>query len=547
MNAWLRSHWAAALLVCVILAVAHTWPLATAPHVLSRNDNGDTMLNEWILAWIAHQLPRDPLHLFEGNIFYPSHDTLAFSEPLIVPALMGAPVRWLGGSPVLVYNLLLIAGFALTALAAYAVVHDWTADRVAALIAASAFAFNTHLLARLPHLQAIHAWGLPLALLAADRLLVSHRMRDAFWLAVWMTAMAYTSGHFLIFATVMIAIAILARPADWMRQPLRVLPRFALAAGLSAVAVVPLYIPYRRVAVEQGLVRSLENVSEYSATLKGYLASASRVHFSTWSAGLFQDSIEAFFPGVVVLALSVAAVILVWRQPTADSALMKRRLLMLVGIGLGGAVLSLGTNTPVYGWLYAVFPPLHSIRAAARFGNLFLLAMALLAGVGAARLRAAGAFGRRGAAVAITLAALVNAEALRAPFPYRRFEGIPNVYSILAREPGRVVLVEQPFYPPQGVFENAEYMLNSTAHWHPLMNGYSGFTPKSYREFAETFWFFPREHAVLAMRRAGVTHVMVHPGRFERDAAEMKRMVAASPYLERIAVGRFDITLYRLH
>jgi hypothetical protein len=541
-----RSHWAAALGVCALLTVVHTWPLATAPHVLSRSDNGDVMLNEWILAWIQHQLPRDPWHLFEGNIFYPAHDTLAYSEPLIVPALIGAPVRWLGGSPVLVHNLLLLLGLALTALAAYAVVFEWTADRVAALVAASAFAFNTHLLVRLAHLQAVHAYGLPLALLATDRLLVTKRTRDAMWLAVWMTAMAYTSGHLLIFATVMIAVALLARPSDWLPQPMRVLPRFALAAALSAAAVVPLYLPYRRVAIEQGLVRTLETVSEYSATVRGYFASAGRLHFYTWSGGLFRDPIDAFFPGILVLLLAVTALVLVWRE-RADNTVLKRRTVMLVAIGVTGFVLSLGTHTPVYGWLYAVFPPLSGIRAAARFGNLFLLAIAILAGIGAARLRASGLLGRRAAIVLTAAVVTVNAEALRAPYEYRRFDGIPNIYSILAREPGRVVLVEQPFYPAQAVFENAEYVLNSTAHWRPLMNGYSGFTPAPYRTYAETFWFFPRPHAIQAMRRAGVTHVMVHPRRFERDAPETMRMIAASPFLERLAVGRNDMALYRLH
>ena len=276
------------------------------------------MLNEWILAWIQHQLPRDPLHLFEANIFYPAHDTLAYSEPLIVPALLGAPVRWLGGSPVLVHNLLIIAGLALSAFAAYVVAFEWTADRRAALVAACAFAFNTHLLVRLAHLQALHAYGLPLALLATDRLLVQPRVKDALWLALWMTVMAYTSGHFLIFATVMIAVAILARPGDWVRRPLAVLPQFALAAAVAAVAIVPLYLPYRRVAIEQGLVRSLQTVSDYSATLNGYLAAAGRLHFYTWSEDLFRSEVEAFFPGVVVMLLTVIAVGMVWRARRYD-------------------------------------------------------------------------------------------------------------------------------------------------------------------------------------------------------------------------------------
>src|SRR6266540_3121259 len=156
--------------ICVLLAVLHTWPLALHPGRYSRNDNADTELNEWILAWVEHQLPRDPAHLFEANIFYPAHDALAFSEPLIVPALLGAPLAWAGASPVLVYNLVLIAGFALTAFATFLLVARWTGSWTAGLLSGSAFAFNTHTLTRLAHVQGIHIYGLPLALLAADRL-----------------------------------------------------------------------------------------------------------------------------------------------------------------------------------------------------------------------------------------------------------------------------------------------------------------------------------------------------------------------------------------
>src|SRR5688500_9648147 len=223
--AWARrAHWWYAAPTCVLLAIVHTWPLATAPHQLSRHDNADVMLNEWIVAWVQHQLPRAPLHLFEGNIFYPAHDTLAYSEPLIVPALMGAPVRWLGGSPVLVHNVLVIVGLALSALAAYALVFAWTKDGVSSLIAPSAFAFNTHLLLRTTHLQALHAYGLPLALLATDRLVVTHRTRHAWWLALWLTVLAYTSLYLAVFGVVLTTTAILVRFPDWGRQWRSVIP-----------------------------------------------------------------------------------------------------------------------------------------------------------------------------------------------------------------------------------------------------------------------------------------------------------------------------------
>jgi hypothetical protein len=532
-----------------MLAVIHTWPLATAPGRLSRNDNNDAQLNEWIMAWVAHQLPRAPSQLFDANIFFPARHTLAFSEPLIVPALLGAPVAWAGGSPVLVMNLMVLAGFALTAFAGFTLVYRWTGDVTAGVLTGATFAFNTHTLTRLPHVQALHLYGLPLALLATDRLIARPRARDALWLAAWMSVLAYTSGYLVVFAAIMVVTALLVRVREWLPHSRTVLPLFALAAALAAVAVAPLWAPYRQAAVEYGMTRSLDNVAEYSATMKGYLAAAGTIHASTWSRSFFRDPVDSFFPGFVVIALTLVALWRAWSPaapPKAESAaLARRRVTMLSAIAIVGLILSLGTRTPVYGWLYAVFPPMHGLRAAARFGNLFLLGMSVLAGLGlaAARVRYPG---RRSIVAAILLVLVANVEALRAPFEYRRFDGVPGIYKLLAGEP-RVVLAEVPFYPRQAVFENGEYVLNSTAHWQPLMNGYSGYTPATYSAYADVFWYFPREHAIQAMRRAGVTHVMVHPDRFGHEADEVVAAIAGRPEFELMAVGSRGIRLYRLH
>jgi len=548
-----RRPWIAPAAMCLLLALVHTWPLVSGPGTLSRNDNGDAMLNEWILAWVAHQLPRAPARLFDANIFHPARDTLAFSEPLIVPALMGAPVRWLGGSPVLLYNVVLLLGYALTALAGYALARQWTGSAAAGLLTGSALAFNTHTLTRLAHVQGVHAWGLPLALLSADRLIESARVRDAIWLAVWMAAMAYTSGYVAVFGAILVAVAMVSRLPWWWRRAPLVLSRLAIAVVVAGVATLPVYLPYRRVAIEQGMVRTLESVDMYSLPLKGYITSAGRLHYWLWSEPFFDEPLDPFFPGVVVLCLAAAA--LVWgvgRGPKAaghaDAALRRQRVVMLVAIAAAGVVLSLGTRTPVYGWVFQIFPPIQGLRAAARWGNLFLLGMAALAGMGLAGLLTRMSTRRAGAIAALAIL-LVNIESLRAPFGYTRFDGIPRIYTHLADAPGQVVLVEIPFYPPEAVFQNAGYVLNSTAHFRPLMNGYSGYTPESYERYAAEFASFPDPQALRAMRRARVTHVMVHSTRFYHSAernAEILDRIAASPALERIAVGPPGITLYRL-
>jgi hypothetical protein len=537
--------WAGPLLLILAATVIHTWPLALAPGTHSRNDNGDAQLNAWILAWVEHTLPRDPMHLFQANIFYPARDVLAFSEPLIVPAILGAPVAWLGGSPVLVYNLMVIAGFALSALAAYALMLRWTHDRIAALLAGTTFAFNTHTLTRLAHVQGLHIYGLPMALLATDRIITDGRTRHGVWLAAWMIILAYTSGYLLVFASISVAIAIIVRVREWLPRWRTVLASVAVATGAAALLILPLWIPYHRAATEQGMSRSLQAVADYSATPKGYLAAAGTIHRSTWSGRFFRDPVDSFFPGIVLIVMAVAAVALSFRGGrNEEPTLTRRRVLMLIVIGAAGVVLSLGTATPVYGWIYTIFPPMHGLRAAARFGNLFLLAMSALAAFGLAQLRR-----RVPSAIAPTIgvAALVlaNAEALRAPFDYRPFTGIPRLYALLADQP-HVVLAEVPFYPRQAVFENAEYVLNSTTHWQPLMNGYSGYTPASYVDYANVFWYFPRDYAIDAMKRAGVTHVMVHPDRFGHDAADVLRQVDARQDFELLGTGARGLRLYRL-
>lgn len=539
----LRSHWTIAAAVFALLAIVHTWPLVTEPGILSRNDNGDAQLNEWIIAWIAHQLPREPLRLFQGNIFYPARDVIAFSEPLVVPALMVAPALWLGASPVLAMNLLMLIGFALTGLATYALVFRWTGDRLAAIAAGSLYAFNTHTLTRLPHVQALHAYGLPLALLLADRLIAAPAVKTAVALGACMAMMAYTSGYFVVFATVMIAVVLLVRAADWIRRIVPVASMFLLAAATAGILAIPLLIPYHRVAVEQHMVRPLAEASLYSATLTGYLAASGRIHFSTWSAGFFANPVDTFFPGGVAVLLGLVALWYAIRRRQDRS-----KIAMIFAIGLAGFVLSLGPATPLYAWLYAIFPPMQGLRAAARFGNLFLLGIALLAAFGLANLRRAHQDRRWITAVAVAAVALVNLEALRAPFEYRRWGGIPEIYKRLAREPGKVVLAEMPFYTPHAVFENAEYVLNSTAHWRPLMNGYSGYTPTTYRDVAWLMWYFPDQRAFPPMTANGVTHVMFHPHRWGHEAPKAIEAIARRPDLELMAVDdKTGLRLYRYH
>jgi hypothetical protein len=123
-------------------------------------------------------------------------------------------------------------------------------------------------------------------------------------------------------------------------------------------------------------------------------------------------------------------------------------------------------------------------------------------------------------------------EPLAAPVGYVPFEGIPRIYGLVQSVPNAVV-VDLPFPPPEAFFRNGSVMLNSTAHWKPMLNGYSSFVPASYFRHYEALRTFPSDEAVTALQKWGVTHAFVHVDRLDAAATDaLARLVT----LRRLAV-----------
>src|SRR5262245_10595282 len=118
--------------------------LMTLPQVLHLadgvGDDGDPLLVTWVFAWVAHQLPIAPAHLFDANIFYPARRTLALAETLLAPALAAAPLHWIGLGPILIYNVVFLLGFVLSGVATAVLVRALTRRTDAAIVAGIIFA-----------------------------------------------------------------------------------------------------------------------------------------------------------------------------------------------------------------------------------------------------------------------------------------------------------------------------------------------------------------------------------------------------------------------
>jgi hypothetical protein len=477
------------LFTVLMLAMLHQQVLRP----LTVPDPGDPLFSVWRLAWVAHQLPRDPARLFDGNMFHPEPRTLAYSDVMLVPALLVAPLRWLGVHPLLVYHLLFLASFALSGAALFALVWFLTRDRGAALLAGLIFAFYPYRFAHFSHLELQIAWWMPLGLLALHRTLLGGRLRDGLATGLAIAGQALSSLYyglfFVLYLVPIAAILALARQA-------RVVPALkvlAPAAVLTAAIVLPVTVPYFRNAAIVG-ERDRTDIVLGSARPADYLAApASSATYGPRLRGT-ADGERQLFPGILPVVLSGVAL---W-PPLSPARLA-------YGAGLAVAAdVALGVNGILHPRLYRHARPVRALRAPARMGMVVGLTLAVLAGYGAARLRSriSQAPVRRLLIVVLAGLALIELRPSLSLHPVPA--DAPAVYRELPRD-RTAVLLELPF----GI-EDTRYLYYSTFHWHTLVNGYSGFFPPSHVAMQTALERFPDDRSIATMRERGVEYVVVH-------------------------------------
>ncbi len=355
----------------------------TFPQVLRMSDGvhdpGDPLMVTWVLAWVAHQLPNAPAHIFDANIFYPERNTLAYSETLLVPGMLAAPLHWLGVAPILVYNLVFLSGFALSGVGVALLVRRLTGNTGAAIVAGIVFAFPPYRIDHYAHLQLQQTQFIPLAMWAFHRLLDSGRLRDGVLLGVctacqMLSCMYY--GLFLIpyMAVVCGAMLIAARTLSKQR-----ITALAVAAAIVIVAMIPVgraYLAAREVVGERGRAEVAQN----SATWRNYLAPPETNAMYGKVFARFMEPERRLFPGFVAVALAIVGL---W--PSGRGYLRTPQFAYVLGLILAFDV-SLGFNGVIYRGLYDYFLPFKALRIPARMGLMVGFSLAVLAGYGATRI-----------------------------------------------------------------------------------------------------------------------------------------------------------------
>jgi hypothetical protein len=521
------------LLVSLLLFCALT-AVMTYPQILRMRDGvhdpGDPLFLTWVLAWVAHQLPRAPAHLFDANIFYPERNTLAYSETLVVPGAVTAPMQWLGVSAIVVYNLVFLSGFAISGVGAALLVRRLTGCTGAAILGGIVFAFLPYRIDHYAHLQLQQTQFIPLSLWAFHRLLDTSRIRDGVWLGVFIVCQMLSCmyyGLFLIPYMAVVCGTILIGRRALTRELMLAL---AVAGAVVVVAMVPAgraYLGARKVVGERGR----QEVSDGSARPRNYLAppEVNLVYGRIFAP--FMDPERRLFPGFVAVALALVGV---WPSSSREGTkILSRfrgynvRLAYALGLLIAFDV-SLGFNGVLYRGVYDYFLPFRALRIPARMGVMVGFSLSVLAGYGAARIgeRLQSPAARRAAFVALGL--LMLGEYASRPLPlWRAPTEPPESYADIVRD-NRDGATAVLFEFPTGHMEDPEYLYFSTFHWQYLINGYSGFFPPSYLKVVKAVQRFPDDAAFDAIKSHGVRYLVIHGewlygARYETLVADLNR------------------------
>lgn len=527
---------AVVFVAAVLLAVGLTYPLVLYLDNGGRLDVADGQFSVWNVAWVARTLVVDPLHVFDANIFYPHRRTLAFSENNLGAGILAIPAYWLTRNPLLAHNVVVLVAFTLSFVGMYYLVRYLVHDRRAAPISAICFAFCPYIFARLPHIQLLMTAGLPFSMLAFHRVVDRSTPARGAVLGLAMAGQAICCGYYGVFVLLMVGFATLftaTARARWTDTKLWA--SLAVAAVVAAAIVAPLFVPYIALQRIEGFSRTIDEAVRYSANWSAYLASSAYAH--SWIRRSIPSWWEVLFPGILTSVSGLTAALIGWRSRYREIVFLYASMTILA------VWVSFGPSARLYIVLYNALPPFALMRAPGRFGLIVAFGLAVLAGVALTLLLQRL---KRPSLVAAAIAVVAIAE-LATPLRFPEADPLSPAYRTLAELPVGPV-IEMPFFEQRIHFpRHALYMMNSTSHWMPLVNGYSDHIPPDFRANAPKISPFPYPTSFAMARRLGVRYAIFHMKMYDaRTRAEVEgRLAEFSQYVRPLYVDA-DTRLYEI-
>ncbi len=608
-------------LVFFVLTSVFALPLSLHPATEALDLGPDTRLFLWTLGWDVHALVRQPLAIFDANIFYPESRTLAYSEHQIGSALFAAPVIAAGGNPLLAMNLVVLLSCALSGIGAFFLGRELGLGWFGALVCGIVFTLTPPRFFRLGQLHLATVQWIPFCLALLHRYARRGTTRHLVGAGLFFTVQAWSGGQSGLFlALAALALGLYQLVLGEVKPGSRLSVDFAGTTLLVLALNIPFVLPYLTVQRELGLERSLQEAIVWSPNAESFIASPTHVdrwvlRVLGWEDRVRREAKAYLFPGLLPLVLAMLAFVPArngTRAPPAGPLLdliILALALMAIGIELAGGVriggfsasgggrafvltivalavrfliyrrapfakgyrarwkrwterrigvaagfyfwlgafslwASLGPPASLYTALYRVVPGFDFIRVPSRLTLLTVLALSVLAGFGAELVVSKR---KRIAPTIVLLVVLLLVELAAFPLETTHYEVTTSpmdqwLADSSTSDPIVVLPIPDPRDDVASARTHSTYMLYSLAHFAPLVNGYSGFTPQSHERLFQRLARFPDDDGLAELEKLGVRFAVFHRnGYTDREwEALIQRAEALTESLGFLLVASFD-------
>lgn len=510
----LRSAWLPPA-VFALFAVLASWPLVT--HLGSALPQGSEssgtvpLFNLWTLEWNAVQLAEGYATYWDAPIFHPVTGTFAFSDPQPLTGVVFALLRWLVGSGVVAYNLVVLTALWLNGWSAFRLVEAIGLTRGAAFLAGGFAVCLPYVAEEQGVLQLLMLFPLFFSLGAIEALARAPSWRVGAELGLWLAVTALTSSYYAVYSMLLLPLVALIRIGGRSlitRSRVSAMVLAGVVAG--ALVAVPVTGQLRH---QGGEARSLRSVLKSAGHPGDFIHLAPPTWGAKWSPWLsvrVEGAKHDLYPGTGLLVLGLCGLVAAKRDRRF------RRWGQAAGAGaLAAAVLVVAPRIELldfrpWEWVRDVVPGLSRMRNSHRFGAYLDCFLVVSSGLGATWLWAKGRSARIGLC-AIALYGLLEVQAWPIKLHHLgRHAPDEEWIELVAERPGPVAMI--PFARPgksKYYEQTVRWMFSTLAHRQPLLNGYSGYFPPSHRELRRTALSFPQSPAIRALREAGARTLVV--------------------------------------
>jgi hypothetical protein len=530
--------------VILFLALSYAWCIQffsfgdLRSHVMT---DGDPALNAWALNWVSHALVNDFPNLLNGNTFYPHLGAIKLSEHMTSLALFNVIVRFFSDGPWVGYNLLIFAAYFLSALGAYFFIHHVTGNRLAAVWGGVFWGFCFFRVHHTSHLQILSYQWLAFIALFTVKTQADPNAKNATLLALFFVLQALTSWYLAVIAAVFTIVVFLC---NLQLRPCR--PRQALAFGwaaiLATVFILPFVLAYSGVLHDTSLgdraahtrafgdqVKLLDFFAPPSSTLLGSLIPNNKY----W---IWQEN--TLFIGYSAIFLALIGLVTIWRHNWRMG--ITAIFLILTGyvFALGFFSTFWGIKLPLY-YLSEKISFFSAIRAPQRFALLIYFGILILSSYGLIALSTKLSYKIKvlamGVLVCVFILEVYPAKLPFAPIPTYTPSAIDQEIARLSNQNNTKykilhlpIYTARPGYPTQ----EATYMVDSTLHWNPILNGFSGAEPIGFKADMLVLVQLPSTAALALLEKYNVTIVAVHKTTSAEQREALKTFVKNFPTWE---------------